>query len=126
MSDDRAVEQVNDRGEVELLFPNPELCDIGNPFLVRGRGAEVPVQGVGGHLTHLAPKRDVTALAAYLALQSQGTHERQDSLLCHRPTLSAEDRVNPPMPVPAPGVIEGFWIAVFKFACLSERLILAW
>ena len=43
VTDQIAAVQIENRGQIELLSKQTELCHIGDPLLVRLFGAEVPV-----------------------------------------------------------------------------------
>ena len=42
-------EEIHDRGDVEPAFGGPEIREVGDPFAVRQRGVEHPVEYIGRH-----------------------------------------------------------------------------
>ncbi len=55
IADDLTIEEVHDRGKIELLPEQLEFGDIGCPFPIRFFNSEFTSQEIGGDLAHFTP-----------------------------------------------------------------------
>lgn len=106
VGDDRAVEQVQHRREIDLAVRDLELGHVGHPLEVRRLGRELALQQVFGDLADLALVGGVPAAAADLADQVLLSHQLQHGLLCHLPPAAQQFGMDATVPVPAHGLGE--------------------
>lgn len=100
-ADDQAIEAVDDGRQVHLAGRDLELCDVGEPLLVRGRCLEVAMDEVLGRWTDLAQIGPVPSTLWLGNEQALLLHQSLNHLLRDGDALPGQRSLQPAVAVAA-------------------------
>jgi len=100
IANDLTVEEVHDRGKIELLPKQFEFSNIGCPFTIRFFSSEITFQEVGRDLSHLTPIGTVLLLPQ-LTSKLFLLHELHHQFVVDPKSSSSQFNCNPPITISA-------------------------